>query len=316
MCLSWWILTMLTGSSSMSPYQPAGLCLYQQTRCLQSRPSPPQGRGGALQPSLWGPVVPSLPCSDRLAGLQGVTCIWAFFFGGGGSGGILAYISKCTEDVASTRTVTWLPKFRNPGWMQRSALCWKEGMLRSGSPTFRHSGQRSLQGCRGPKQHTPGRSRDTSPASIQELCYLCSLHHRLHRGCHHPCGSCSPHPSGVEQASALHTLQFAHDPLDTEQAPACFTHSDLDNTIEPTLPLPPSEISEDERIKSEHLLSVGTYCLGIWHLFKGEAIVSTTSCVMLTSFLSINALTVQHFAKSFPQKNLIHETGCWTCGAL
>lgn len=36
------------------------------------------------RPSLWGPVVPSLPCSDRLAGLQGVTCIWAFFLWGGG----------------------------------------------------------------------------------------------------------------------------------------------------------------------------------------------------------------------------------------
>lgn len=115
-------------------------------------------------------------------------------------------------------------------------------MLRSGSPSFRHSGQSPLRGCRGPNQHTPRRSRDTSPASIQELCYLYSLYHRLHRGCHHLCGSCSPHPSGVEgllHSSSLHMLQFAHGPLDTEQAPACFTLSYLDNTIEPTLLLPP-----------------------------------------------------------------------------
>lgn len=82
-------------------------------------------------------------------------------------------------------------------------------MLRSGSPTFRHSGQSSPLGCRGPKQHTPRRSRDTFPVSIQELRYLYSLHHRLHRGCHHYCGPGSPHPSGVEglpHASALHTL--------------------------------------------------------------------------------------------------------------
>lgn len=36
------------------------------------------------RPSLWGPVVPSLPCraasSDRLAGPQGVSCLWV---GGG-----------------------------------------------------------------------------------------------------------------------------------------------------------------------------------------------------------------------------------------
>lgn len=147
MCLSWWILVMLTwqrfcpGSSRMSPYQPAGLCLYQQTRCLQSHPSPSQG---PLQPHLhhtcryllaltsFRPTQKSIAVrpSGAVSALQGCSQ-WqtgrssgsqlhmGFWGGGGGSGGILAYISK------STRTVTWLPKFRNPGWMQRSALCWK-----------------------------------------------------------------------------------------------------------------------------------------------------------------------------------------------
>lgn len=54
--------------------------------------------------------------------------------------------------------------------------------------------------------------------------------------------------------------------------------------------------------KSCYIMSIVTVCrdVSIKHLFKGEGMASTTSCVMLTCFSSIHTLTCQYFARSFP----------------
>ncbi|KAI3353480.1 hypothetical protein L3Q82_020002 [Scortum barcoo] len=189
-------------STSMSPFQHGEITrwtVFIPTNETHTEPSPtPTWASLTTSPSCWS--LPIVLCSDATHQRRGPSpcgpvmlsphCRTVSSAQTGRSSGrqlssegevdledytsaVLGYISKCTEDVTSTRTIT--EYLNQKPWLNaevRSLLKARDAAFRSGDRLALRAARRQLTAGvkKGPRPHMPRGSRDTSRPTIQGVC--------------------------------------------------------------------------------------------------------------------------------------------------